>query len=130
MADSETHNLLLQYYAAWSSGDPDAVAAFFDTGCVFEDLAFGAVFEGIDGVRAFAEFTFAGAPDFRIEPTAVLVDGGSAAASWTMSGTHSGDFPRAPATGKPFTIRASSIIELRDRKIVRMTDYWNPLSLA
>ncbi|MEM7049801.1 MAG: ester cyclase [Acidobacteriota bacterium] len=115
------------YYQAWGTGDPQQVAAFFTADCVFEDLAFAARFEGHAGVRQFVEITFAGVPDFSITPTAVVVDEGQAAAAWTMTGTHAGDLPGLPATSKPFTVRASSIIELQDDRIRRIVDYWSPL---
>ncbi|MEO1130271.1 MAG: ester cyclase [Planctomycetota bacterium] len=121
--------MLEMYYAAWCSGDPDAVAAFFENDAVFEDLAFGARFEGLDGVRTFAQITFAGVPDFHITPTQILVDGEQAAAAWTMTGTFAADMAGIPATGQPFEIRASSIIALRAGRILRMTDYWNPAAL-
>ena len=43
-----------------------------------------------------------------------------------MSGTHAGDLPGFPATGRRFEIRASSIIRMRAHEILRMTDYWSP----
>jgi len=45
---------------------------------------------------------------------------------WTMSGTHKGDFPGLPATGKRFSsIRGATIVELKDGKIIRCSDYWD-----
>jgi steroid delta-isomerase-like uncharacterized protein len=42
-----------------------------------------------------------------------------------MSGTHKGDLPKIPATGKPFSVRGSTIYELREGKIKRNSDYWD-----
>ena len=42
-----------------------------------------------------------------------------------MSGTHKGDLPGLPATGKPFSLRGASIYELHDGKIKRNSDYWD-----
>lgn len=60
-------------------------------------------------------------------PTHIITNGNAAAAAWEMSGTHLGDLPNLPATGKKFRVRASSIIEIRNGAILSMTDYWNPI---
>ena len=129
MTTTPIAELLADYYAAWCTGDPDQIVRFFAADAVFEDLAFGARFEGHDGVRTFARITYEGAPDFKITPDLVVVEGNHAAASWIMNGTHTGDMPGFPATGRRFEIRASSMIRLRETRIVRMTDYWNPNAL-
>lgn len=118
---------LQAYYASWGTGDPNKVAAFFTDNCVFEDLALEARFEGVVGVIQFAKLTYGAIPDFKVEPTHLMVSGKSAAASWVMSGTHRGDLPGLPATGKPFQVRASSIISIQHGKIQEMLDYWNPI---
>ncbi len=46
-----------------------------------------------------------------------------------MSGTHKGDFPGMPATGKRFSIRGVTIIELQGGKIRRNSDYWDAASM-
>ena len=43
-----------------------------------------------------------------------------------MSGTHKGDLPGIPATGKRFpSVRGSTILELEAGKIRRESDYWD-----
>ncbi|TWU66792.1 SnoaL-like polyketide cyclase [Crateriforma conspicua] len=122
-----TPQRLRDYYAAWSRQDVDAVLQFFDDQSSFEDLAFAAKFDGLDQIRSFIELTYAGAPDFEVHPTEVMVDGDKAAASWLMSGTHRGDLPGFPATGKRFEVRAASIIQMSGPTIHRIVDYWNPV---
>ena len=45
-----------------------------------------------------------------------------------MSGTHRGDLPGLPATGKPFILRGASILELSSGQLARCTDYWDMVS--
>lgn len=130
MKSTPIEDILLAYYGAWSRGNPAEIAAYFTEDCVFEDLAFDATFEGRSGVTAFAGITFNGAPDFSIAVDHIVVQGDRAAAAWTMSGTHTGDMPGFPATGRPFAVRASSMIGMRDGLIGSMVDYWNPLALS
>lgn len=125
-----THELeetLREYYEAWSRHDADEVMSFFAEEASFEDLAFAARFEGRDAIRAFVDLTYTGAPDFVVRPTEIVVGQGRAAAAWTMSGTHLGDFPGLPATGRPFEVRAASLVSFEGGKIKTIVDYWNPV---
>jgi predicted ester cyclase len=54
-------------------------------------------------LRAFAEGAFAAVPDFTFELTARFVAGNWGSVERVMSGTHTGDFPGMPATGKRFS---------------------------
>ena len=42
-----------------------------------------------------------------------------------MTGTHQGDLPGLPATGKPFSVRGSTIFEITADKICVVRDYWD-----
>ncbi len=42
-----------------------------------------------------------------------------------MTGTHTGDLPDLPATGKSFSIRGATIAEVSAGRIVRAADYWD-----
>jgi len=59
--------------------------------------------------------------------TAVAAVG--ACPEWVMSGTHKGDFPGMPATGKRFSsVRGAMIVELQDGRIRRCSDYWDAVT--
>ena len=123
----DLEGLLRDYYQAWSRQDVDSVLEFFTDDSIFEDLAFAAKFQGLDQIRYFVDLTYAGSPDFRVVPNQIIVGDAMAAAAWTMSGIHIGDFPGLPATGKRFEVRASSIINFDQyNKIKSIVDYWNP----
>ena len=119
---------LRDYYTAWTEIEPEKVIAFFANEASFEDLAFEAKFEGLEAIRSFVDLTYSGVPDFRVVPKQIVVNGSHAAASWVMSGTHSGDLPGMPATGRNFEVRASSIIQTQGDQILQIIDYWNPVS--
>ena len=116
---------LRQYYDAWSRQDIDAVMGFFTDASSLEDLGVADKFEGLEQIRSFVELTYAFSPDFRIQPTKIIVGDGAAAVAGTMSGTHSGDSPGLPATGKRFRVRAASIIDFDEDRIKTEVDYWN-----
>ena len=118
--------IIKDYYAAWKPGNQDAILGFFTNDAAFEDFAFQARFDGRDQILSFITMTYAGIPDFRVVPTQIVVGTGGAAARWLMTGTHAGDLPGLPATGKRFEVHASSVIEMEGPLICGMFDYWNP----
>ena len=116
---------LEEWAAAWSAGDTDRLAAIFTDDCVYEDVTMGVLTHGKAELKAFAGGIFAAIPDFAIELSSRFAVGGWAGLEWAMSGTHRGDLPGLPATGKPFTLRGSSVLELSADRIGRCTDYWD-----
>lgn len=129
MAASDLERLLDEWATAWSSSgskNPERVLALFADDCVFEDVTFGVVARDKDELRSFANRAFAAVPDFRYGLTSRFATSQWAAIEWVMSGTHQGDFPGIPATGKPFSsVRGSTILELEAGKIRRESDYWD-----
>ena len=97
----------------------------FTDDCIYEDVPTGAVNIGKVALRKFAEFFFSVAPDFKVELSKRFENDRWATGEWTMSGTQKGDMPNLPATGKPFSIRCATIIELENGRIRRCSDYWD-----
>ena len=125
MANSGVERILDDWATAWSSHDADKILSLFTDDCVYEDVTFAAINRGKKELRAFAEGVFAGVPDLKIELTAGFVAGTWGVMEWVMSGTHKGDFPGMPATGKRFSTRGVTILELEAGKIRRNSDYWD-----
>ncbi len=126
MTTTDVHVVLEDWAAAWSSHDPERVLALFTDDCVYEEVTFGVVMRGRNELRAFAEAAFDAVPDFTFQLTSRFAGGSLAGIEWIMSGTHQGDFPGLPATGKRFSgIRGATIIEIVGGKIRRESDYWD-----
>jgi steroid delta-isomerase-like uncharacterized protein len=129
MASAEQQRIAGDWARAWSSSEssgPDDVLALFADECVFEDVTFGVVASGKDELRAFARRAFAAVPDFRYGVQSSFASSQWAVIEWVMSGTHRGDFPGIPATGKHFSaVRGSTVLELEAGKIRRESDYWD-----
>jgi steroid delta-isomerase-like uncharacterized protein len=125
MASADLERTLDEWPAAWSSHDAERVVALFTEDCLFEDVTFAVVTRGKEQLRGFATGAFAAIPDIRFELTGRVAAGEQAAIEWVMAGTHTGDFPGLPATGKPFSVRGSTILELENGKIRRESDYWD-----
>ena len=122
---TDVERMFEDYLEAWNSHDVEKILTFFTDDCVYEDVATGAVNRGKEELKAFSSATFAAFADLKFERTSNFVAGDWRGAEWVMSGTHGGDFPGLPATGKSFSVRGASITELHEVKIRRNTDYWN-----
>jgi steroid delta-isomerase-like uncharacterized protein len=124
--DVQTEKMLREYCAAWvPSPDIEKILSYFTDDCVYENVPRDQAYRGKNGVRAYVKACYAAIPDFKIEATSVLVSGNRAALEWVMSGTQSGVTTDFPGTGKSFKMRGSSIVELKDGKILRNADYWD-----
>src|SRR5689334_13548808 len=59
---------------------------------------------GVDGVIARHAMLFTAMPDIRIDIEAVVAEGDTTAARFTITGTDTGGFMGMPATGKSVTV--------------------------
>src|SRR5690349_12314920 len=109
----------------WSSHDMDRLLPLFADDVIYEDVTMGAVNHGKDELRRFGQGFFVGFPDITFEVTSRFASGSSGALEWVMRGTHHGDLPGMPATGKRVEVRGASIIEFAGDKIRRCSDYWD-----
>ena len=109
----------------WSSHEVDRLLPLFTDDVVYEDVALGRLNHGKDELRAFAEEVFTGFPDVTFDLTSRFATGSQGGVQWVMRGTHQGDLPGIPATGKHVELRGATIVEFADGKIRRCSDYWD-----
>jgi steroid delta-isomerase-like uncharacterized protein/uncharacterized protein (TIGR02118 family) len=118
-----------QLVDAWNSLDPQRVVDLLTEDHIYEDVTFAVVCRGAAETRGFFEGAYSAFPDIHFTLTSAATDTERAALEWTMTGTHQGDLPGLPATGKPFTIRGSTIFEIAVDKICAVRDYWDLATL-
>ena len=123
--EADAKQMYTDYITTWSTHDVEKMASYFTDDCVYENLARGQVYRGKDEVKAWAKMSFAAIPDFKLEVTSLFVSGNWLSCEWVMTGTHTGDAPDFPATGKSFSVRGSAVAELMDGKIKREAIYWD-----
>lgn len=127
---AEPHDILIDDWGRhWSSHDWDRLLPLFTDDVAYEDVTMGALNHGKGELRAFGEAFFAAFPDVAFELTRRFATAEQGGAEWVMRGTHRGDLPGLPATGKPVEVRGASIFEFSDAKISRCADYWDMASL-
>ena len=121
----EVSHALDLWAEGWSSHNMERVASVFTDDCIYEDVALGVVNKGKEQLIAFGNGFIGGVPDLDVDVTSRFVSGDKAAAEWTMTGTHSGDLPGMPASGKTFSLRGVSTFDLRGDRLSRCSDYWD-----
>lgn len=114
-----------QWIAAWNSHDPDKMLPLFSDDVVYEDVAFGEVSHGKTELRKFASEEFEGVPDLELKLDRADIHGNHGTIEWTFTGTDKGVFK----TGKKFSVRGVSVIDLRDGKISRNLDFYDSATL-
>jgi steroid delta-isomerase-like uncharacterized protein len=125
MRAADQQRVIEEWATLWTAHDMERLLPLFTEDLVYEDVTLGAVNRGPTQLRAFGEGFIAGFPDVTFELTSACADGTRGGAEWIMRGTHDGDLPGMPATGRRVEIRGASAFEFRDDKICRCTDYWD-----
>jgi steroid delta-isomerase-like uncharacterized protein len=108
MASNNDNNLLEQLIEAENSHDLERMLALMTDDVVIEDVPFGMVMRGKDGVKQGFSGFFTAAADFKVEPKSWVINDRSFALEMIFTGTQKGDLPGLPATGKSFSVRGCS----------------------
>lgn len=107
--------------AAWNSHSPDKMVPLFTDDIFYEDVAFGEISHGSAELRKFAASEFSGVPDLELKLVRAHIQGGHGTVEWTFSGTDKDVYK----TGKKFSVRGVSVIDVRDGKISRCLDFYD-----
>ena len=110
-----------KWIAAWNSHDPDKMLPAFTDDVYYEDVAFGEISHGHAEFRKFAAEEFEGVPDAELKLVRAAIHNGHGTIEWTFSGTDKGVYK----TGKKFTVRGVSVVDVRDGKISRCLDFYD-----
>jgi steroid delta-isomerase-like uncharacterized protein len=124
--DRSTHERVLDDWGRyWSSHDMPRLLELFTDDVVYEDVTMGVTNRGKTELRTFGEGFFVGFPDVTFEVTSRFATETQGGLEWVMRGSHQGDLPGMPATGKHVEVRGASIVGFADGRISRCSDYWD-----
>ena len=110
---------------AWNSHNVDQVLAVFTDDAFYEDVTFGLVNHGRADLVKFVQFFFGAVPDLHLQCVNTAVHGGHGFIEWVFSGTDVGVFK----TGKRFSVRGASVIDVRGGRIARDSDYYDAATI-
>jgi len=100
------------------------MAALFTEDGVYEDLAFQIASSGLKPIADWISVGAEHLPDLKIEITDAFELGDRVALRWTFFATPL-LLGSIPGTGKPFSVPAASIFEMREGKIAKVQDFYN-----
>ncbi len=130
MSSNNNDSLLEQLIEAENYHDLERMLALMTDDVVIEDVPFGMVMKGKEGVRQGFTAFFNAASDFKVEPKSWVTSDRSFAIEVIFTGTQKGDLPGLPATGKHFSVRGCSFGEFENGKIKGRRDYWDSATLT
>lgn len=110
-----------KWIAAWNSHDPDKMLTVFTDDVFYEDVAYGEVSHNHAELRKFAADEFDAVPDLELKLMRASIQNSHGTIEWSFSGTDKGIYK----TGKKFTVRGVSVIDVRDGKIARSLDFYD-----
>jgi steroid delta-isomerase-like uncharacterized protein len=103
----------------------DALQNDYAEDAVVEGSMFPKPFVGRAAVAARIGAEMLAFPDLRVEMTNRVVHGNQVTVEWVATGTHTGDFPGFPASGRSFSIPGVTVVIREHGKIVRESLYYD-----
>lgn len=109
-------------YAAFGSGDEEAMARHFAPDFTDHSELPPGIPRDVEGVKAWTRMMRAGFPDIRFERLDMVAEDGKAACRLRMTGTNTGDMPGMPATGRSMDVEAFDLVTLNAED--KVTGHW------
>lgn len=114
-----------QHIAHQAQGNINSLHHDYAEEAVVEDSMYSAPFVGRAAIMARKGVGMAAIPDLRLQVTNRVAHGAQVAVEWTATGTHTGDLPGFPASGRSFSLRGVTVVVRREGKIVREAIYYD-----
>lgn len=84
---------------------------------------------GPENYRRQVERFLTGLPDLRFDVEDTISEGDKLVVSWTITGTHRGEFLGVPPTNRKVSFSGITISQIRDGKVIESTVIWDGLGL-
>jgi steroid delta-isomerase-like uncharacterized protein len=125
--DESQKNLHLhqQHLAKQTQSNTSELQHDYAMHAVVEDSMYSQPFVGRAAIMARKGIGMAAMADLKITVSNRVAHGPQVVVEWIATGTHSGDFPGLPASGRPFSIRGVTVVVRHEGKIVREAIYYD-----
>jgi steroid delta-isomerase-like uncharacterized protein len=114
-----------EHLANQTQGDLNQLQNDYDEHAVVEDSMHAHPFAGREAIIARKSVGLAAIPGLKVSVTNRIVHGNQLTVEWVASGTHTGDFPGLPASGRSFSIPGVTVVVRNNGKIIRESLYYD-----
>lgn len=129
MSDAKTLSRRI-FEEVWNDQHPAAIDELLAANYVHHDPQTPQFPNGPEGYHQLVNHYLKAFPDCHFTIDQELRDGDAEVTRWTVSGTHHGDLPVLPATGKKFSVSGISIARTKDGKILESWNIWDALGMV
>lgn len=113
----------------WNSKNTAAIDELMAADYVHHDPQSPKFSDGIDGYKQLVAHYLKAFPDAHFTIDQEIQEADIAVTRWTARGTHNGDLPTLPATGKSFSVTGITIARLKNGKFIESWNNWDALGL-
>lgn len=114
-----------QHLTYQTQGDFQSLHNDYADNAVVEDSLHTSPFIGQAAIMKRKQNTTSAIPDLQFTVTNRLTHGQQLTVEWIAAGTHAGDLPGLPASGRTFTIHGVTVVERHEGKITRESLYYD-----
>ena len=123
-----------KFFEAMSNGDLDAAMSFMHEDCVNTDTGSGQVMTGLEENRADMQNWLSTFSNMKVESLNHVESGDMVATEMKMTGVNTGDMPMPdgtsiPATGKTVEMTGCQVVQFKDGKMIKSTQYYNMMAM-
>jgi steroid delta-isomerase-like uncharacterized protein len=113
----------------WNEKKLSVIDELISADYVHHDAQSPSVERGIEGYKQFVNFYLSAFPDLRFTIDDEIEGENSVVTCWTVTGTHHGDMPGLPRTGRPISLTGITIARLSHGKISESWNNWDALGM-
>ncbi len=113
----------------WNQKNLNAVDELMAENYVHHDPSSPPVASGIDGYKQLVTQYLNAFPDLHFTLNDQVAAGEIVVSRWTATGTHSGDLPGIPRTGRHFSVTGMSMGRIQSGKFAEGWNNWDALGL-
>ncbi len=111
--------------AAWNARDKQRLLDMYHSGFDGEDLSEGKHADGLRDAGRMIEYILTAFPDLEMKLLEWGADGDKVFCFWQASGHQRGRLMNIPPTGKLVSFTGSTMLTLKDNKIIRSRRIWD-----